>query len=103
VNIYPVEIDEVIIRHEAVADAAVIGVPNEDWGEEIKAVVELKPGHAPDATTAQSILDFAKDKLPGFQRPRTVDFVDQLPRSPAGKVLRAQVRAPYWTGRSRSI
>jgi long-chain acyl-CoA synthetase len=86
-----------------VADAAVVGVPNEDWGEEIKAVVELKPGWDASPETAQSIIDFAKDKLPGFQRPRTVDFVDALPRSPAGKVLRAQVRAPYWKGRSKSI
>ena len=103
VNIYPVEIDEVLIRHEGVADAAVVGVPNEDWGEEIKAVVELKPGWRPSADTAQSILDFARDKLPGFQRPRTVEFVDALPRNAAGKVLRAQVRAPYWKGRSKSI
>ncbi len=103
VNIYPVEIDEVLIRHEGVADAAAVGVPNEDWGEEIKAVVELKPGWTPGAETARSILDFAKDKLPGFQRPRSVDFVDTLPRNAAGKVLRAQVRAPYWQGRSRSI
>jgi long-chain acyl-CoA synthetase len=103
VNIYPVEIDEVIIRHEAVADAAVIGVPNEDWGEEIKAVVELKPGHAPDAATAESILAFAREALPGFQRPRTVDFVETLPRSAAGKVLRQLVREPYWAGRTRRI
>src|SRR5262249_16295905 len=103
VNIYPVEIDEVLIRHDAVADAAVIAVPNEDGGEEIRAVVELKAGWARTAETVQSILDFAKEHLPGFQRPRTVDFVDTLPRSPAGKVLRAQVRAPYWKGRSKSI
>jgi long-chain acyl-CoA synthetase len=103
VNIYPVEIDEVLIRHPDIADAAVVGVPNEDWGEEIKAVVELKPGVARDATTVQSILDFARDKLPGFQRPRTVDFVDNLPRNAAGKVLRAQVREPYWKGRSKKI
>lgn len=103
VNIYPVEIDEVLIRHDAVADAAAIGVPNEDWGEEIKAVVELKPGHRPDEAMRQSILDFTRERLPGFQRPRTIDFVEALPRSPAGKVLRAQVRAPYWKGRSRSI
>jgi long-chain acyl-CoA synthetase len=103
VNIYPVEIDEVLIRHEGIADAAVVGVPNEDWGEEIKAVVELKPGWKPSPETTQSILDFAKEKLPGFQRPRTIDFVDALPRNAAGKVLRAQVRAPYWKGRTRSI
>jgi long-chain acyl-CoA synthetase len=103
VNIYPVEIDEVLIRHEGVADAAVVGVPNEDWGEEVKAVVELKDGWKPTLETAQSILDFARDKLPGFQRPRTIDFVDALPRNAAGKVLRAQVRATYWKGRSKSI
>mgnify|MGYP001184959284 FL=1 len=103
VNIYPVEIDEILIRHPDIADAAVVGVPNEDWGEEIKAVVELKPGVSRSAETTQSILDFAKEKLPGFQRPRTVDFVDTLPRNAAGKVLRAQVRAPYWAGRSKSI
>ena len=92
-----------IIRHPAVADAAVIGVPNEDWGEEIKAVVELKSGYSPDETTAASILAFARDALPGFQRPRTVDFVETLPRSAAGKVLRQLVREPYWAGRTRRI
>lgn len=103
VNIYPVEIDEVLIRHPDIADAAVVGVPNEDWGEEIKAVVELKPGVPRTSETATSILEFTRDRLPGFQRPRTVDFVHALPRNAAGKVLRAQVRAPYWAGRSKSI
>jgi long-chain acyl-CoA synthetase len=103
VNIYPVEIDEVLIRHPLIADAAVVGVPNEDWGEEIKAVVELKDGAPRSAETTQSILEFVKERLPGFQRPRTIDYVDTLPRNAAGKVLRAQVRAPYWAGRSKSI
>ena len=103
VNIYPVEIDEVLIRHPLVADAAVVGVPNEDWGEEIKAVVEVKEGVERSDETRESILEFAKERLPGFQRPRTIDFVDTLPRNAAGKVLRAQVRAPYWAGRSKSI
>ena len=58
---------------------------------------------APGNETVQSILDFAKERLPGFQRPRTIDFVDALPRNAAGKVLRSQVRAPYWAGRSKSI
>jgi long-chain acyl-CoA synthetase len=103
VNIYPVEIDDVLIRHPLIADAAVVGVPNEDWGEEIKAVVELKPGMVPSDETTASIMDFAKERLPGFQRPRTIDYVATLPRNAAGKVLRAQVRAPYWAGRSKSI
>jgi len=103
VNIYPVEIDEMLIRHPLIADAAVVGVPNEDWGEEIKAVVEVKAGVERSDETRQSIFEFAKERLPGFQRPRTIDFVDTLPRNAAGKVLRAQVRAPYWAGRSKSI
>jgi long-chain acyl-CoA synthetase len=103
VNIYPVEIDEALIQHEAVADAAAVGVPNEDWGEEIKAVVELKPGYAANEATRESILAFARDRLPGFQRPRTVDFVDALPRSAAGKVLRQQVRDGYWKNRKSRI
>ncbi len=103
VNIYPVEIDEVLIRHPAIADAAVVGVPNEDWGEEIKAVVELKAGFSAGEEMTQSILNFAKDKLPGFLRPRTVDFVATLPRNAAGKVLRQQVREPYWRGRTKKI
>lgn len=103
VNIYPVEIDEVLIRHPLIADAAVVGVPNEDWGEEIKAVVEVKDGVPRSDETRQSIFDFAKERLPGFQRPRTIDFVDTLPRNAAGKVLRAQVRASYWAGRSKNI
>lgn len=103
VNIYPVEIDEVLIRHEAVADAAAVGVPNEDWGEEIKAVVELKPGFSASPETAASILEFARGHLASYQRPRSVDFVERLPRSAAGKVLRQEVRAPYWKGRSRTI
>ena len=66
-------------------------------------MVELKSGVERSRETTQSIMDFAKDRLPGFQRPRTIDYVDTLPRNAAGKVLRAQVRAPYWAGRSKSI
>lgn len=103
VNIYPVEIDEVLIQHEAVADAAAVGVPNDEWGEEIKAVVELKPGYTASDETRDSILAFAREKLPGFQRPRTVDFVTELPRSAAGKVLRQAVRDPYWADRKKAV
>lgn len=96
VNIYPAEIDAVVIQHPAVADAAVIGAPNEEWGEEIKAVVELKPGTDPSPKLAEDIRTFAAERLPGYQKPRSVDFVETLPRSPAGKVLRQQVRSRYW-------
>lgn len=103
VNIYPVEIDEVLIQHEAIADAAAIGVPNDEWGEEIKAVVELKASFPADEHTRESILAFVRDKLPGFQRPRSVDFVTELPRSAAGKVLRQAVRDPYWADRKKAV
>ncbi len=103
VNIYPVEIDEVLIQHPAVADAAVIGVPNDEWGEEIKAVVELKPDVAPSGELTDAILAFASERLPGFQKPRSVDYVDELPRSAAGKVLRQAVRDPYWANRTKTV
>jgi long-chain acyl-CoA synthetase len=103
VNIYPSEIDHVLVRHPAIADVAVVGVPNDEWGEEIKAVVELKPGEEPNDNTRASILEFAKSALPSFQRPRTVDFVATLPRNAAGKVLRGQIRAAYWQGREKAI
>ncbi len=103
VNIYPQEIDNELVKHAAVADAATIGVPHDEWGEQVKAVILLKPGFDPGPGLADEILSFARDKLPGFKVPRSVDFVADLPRSEAGKVLRNKVRAPYWEGRSRQI
>lgn len=101
VNIYPAEIDEVLTQHAMVADAAAVGVPNDEWGEEVKAVVELKPGVEASDVIAGEILAFAAERLPGFQKPRSVDFVTELPRSAAGKVLRQAVRAPYWPERTK--
>jgi long-chain acyl-CoA synthetase len=78
-------------------------VPNDEWGEEVKVVVTLRPGHRPDETLAGDILAFARAHLAGFKSPRTLAFVDELPRSPAGKIQRGKVRAPYWAGRARQI
>jgi len=103
VNIYPQEIDNEIIKHPAVEDSCAIGVPNDEWGEEVKVVITLNPGHAPSDALAADILGFARDRLAGFKIPRTVDFVEELPRSPAGKIQRGKVRAPYWAGRVRQI
>jgi long-chain acyl-CoA synthetase len=100
VNIYPAEIEEVIYEHAAVLDVAVIGVPNEDWGEELKAVVQLKPGVS---TTADDIIDFCRERLADYKRPRTVDFVAEVPRNPSGKLLKREIRAPYWQGRERRV
>jgi long-chain acyl-CoA synthetase len=103
VNIYPQEIDNEIIQHPAVEDSCAIGVPDEDWGESVKVVVKLKPGHQAGEALAADILAFVRGRLAGFKIPRTIDFVEELPRSLAGKIQRAKVRAPYWAGRARQI
>ena len=103
VNIYPQEIDNEIIKHPAVEDSCAIGVPSDEWGEAVKVVVTLHPGQEPSEKLGAEILTFAKQRLAGFKVPRTIDFVDELPRSPAGKIQRGKVRAPYWAGRARQI
>ena len=103
VNIYPQEIDNVLIQHEAVADSSTVGVPHPEWGEEVRAVIVLKPGYAAGSAMSDEILALARKKLPGFKVPRQVDFVDSLPRSEAGKIQRGKVRAKYWQGQSRQI
>ena len=103
VNIYPQEVDNELIKHDAVADSATVGVPHDEWGEQVKAVILLKPGYQPSSTLADEILSFARDSLPAFKVPRSLDFVTELPRSEAGKIQRNKVRAPYWEGRARQI
>jgi fatty-acyl-CoA synthase len=103
VNIYPQEIDNELIKHPAVEDACTIGVPNQEWGEEVKSVLTLNPGFAGSDALAADIQRFARERLAGFKAPRTIEFVDELPRSPAGKIQRKKVREPYWAGRARSI
>ena len=103
VNIYPQEVDNELIKHDAVADSATVGIPHDEWGEQVKAVILLKPGYQPSDLLAQEILGFARDSLPAFKVPRSLDFVTELPRSEAGKIQRNKVRAPYWEGRARQI
>lgn len=99
-NVYPSEVEQVIWSHPAVQDCAVIGVPDPKWGEAVKAVVELKPGHAVDAG---ELIALCKERLGSVQAPKSVDFVPTLPRSPNGKVLKKDIRAPYWAGKDRVI
>jgi long-chain acyl-CoA synthetase len=103
VNIYPQEIDNELIKHDAVADSSTVGAPDEQWGEQVRAVIQLKEGFSPSDELAQEILAFARANLPAFKVPKKVDFVTDLPRSEAGKIMRNKVRAPYWEGRARQI
>jgi long-chain acyl-CoA synthetase len=98
VNIYPAEIDAVLLEHPAVADAATIGVPNEEWGEEVKAVVELRPGTVADASLAAQLIAHCRTKLANFKCPRSIDFVDALPRQDNGKIYKRLLRDRYRAG-----
>jgi acyl-CoA synthetase (AMP-forming)/AMP-acid ligase II len=100
VNIYPAEVEAVLHAHPAVLDAAVIGVPDAKWGESVKAVVQLRPGAA---ATESELIAFAAEKLAGYKKPRSIDFVDELPRDAAGKLLKRRIREPYWAGTGRKI
>ncbi|GFH34522.1 acyl-CoA synthetase [Streptomyces pacificus] len=103
VNIYPAEIESVLLGHPAVADAAVFGIPHADWGEEVKAVVEPAEGHAPGPGLSAAILAHCEHRLAGYKRPRSVDFVGTMPRDPNGKLYKRRLRDPYWEGRDRPV
>ena len=99
-NVYPAEVERVVVGHPAVQDCAVVGAPDADWGERVTAVVELMAGRS---ATAEEIMAYCRERLSGVKTPKAVDFVAELPRSPAGKVLRRKAREPYWAGRERQI
>ncbi|MEW2033718.1 acyl-CoA synthetase [Streptomyces roseifaciens] len=103
VNIYPAEIESVLLAHPGVADAAVFGVPHDDWGEEVRAVVEPAEGHAPGAPLAADILAHCAGALAGYKRPRSVEFIAAMPRDPNGKLYKRRLREPHWKGRGRSV
>ena len=103
VNIYPAEIEAVVAEHPDVADIAVIGVPNEEFGEEVKAVVEVSPGVDVNDDLAAELLRLCTEKLASYKRPRSVDFVVEMPRTGTGKVLKRELRTPYWQDSGRSI
>src|SRR5207248_600610 len=100
VNIYPAEVEAVLHAHPAVVDAAVIGIPDDQWGESVKAVVQLRPGAA---VMREELIVFCGQRLAGYKKPRSVDFVDELPRDAAGKLLKRKLRDVYWAGAGRKI
>jgi acyl-CoA synthetase (AMP-forming)/AMP-acid ligase II len=96
VNIYPQEIEDALVGHPAVADAAVFGVPNPDMGEEVKAVIELAVGYAGSPALATELTDWCRSRLGRYKVPKTVEFLDRLPRDPNGKLYKKRLRAAYW-------
>jgi long-chain acyl-CoA synthetase len=103
VNVYPQEVERVLAEHPAVADVGVFGIPDDEWGERVKAAVELAPGFAPGPALEAELLAFARARLAGYKVPRSVDFEKALPRTPAGKLYVRRLRDPYWQGRERRI
>jgi long-chain acyl-CoA synthetase len=99
-NIYSTQVEAAIQEHEAVLESAVIGVPDEQWGEAVKAVVVLKPGQS---ATEQDIIDTAAKHLASYQKPKSVDFVDALPKAPTGKILKRKLRDPYWKDQESNV
>jgi long-chain acyl-CoA synthetase len=99
-NVYPAEVENVLAKHPDVADVAVVGVPDEKWGEAVKAVVVRREG---SNVSDKDLITFTREHLAGFKLPKTVDFTDALPRNPSGKLLKREIRAPYWEGAERQI
>jgi long-chain acyl-CoA synthetase len=99
-NIYPAEIEDALRAHAAVLDAAVFGVPHPDLGEQVRAAVECVDGQS---VSEAELLAFVSDRLAAYKRPRAIDFVAEIPRNPAGKVLKRQLREPHWVATGKQI
>jgi long-chain acyl-CoA synthetase len=103
VNIYPAEVEAVLSEHAAVADVAVFGIPDAEWGEAVKAAVQLTPDATGSPDLEREILDWARVHIAGFKLPGSIDFEPELPRSPTGKLYKRRLREPYWKGHERRI
>ena len=99
-NVFPNEVEQVLNSHPAVQDCAVIGVPDEKWGEAVNAIVQLKAAHE---CSEETLIALCKRELGGVKAPKSVEFVDDLPRSSAGKVLKIELRKKHWEGRERAV
>lgn len=103
VNVYPAEIENELVLHPKVADVAVFGVPHDEWGEQIKAVVQPAEGVEPSEELTAELLDYARSRIARFKVPRSVDYVEELPRDPNGKLYKRRLRDPYWQDRDSAI
>jgi len=99
-NVYPAEVENILYAHADILEAAVIGVPDDKWGEAVKAVVVAKPGHDIDV---EDVMTFARSSLAPYKTPKTVDIIPEMPRNASGKILRRELREPYWSGKSRQV
>jgi acyl-CoA synthetase (AMP-forming)/AMP-acid ligase II len=99
-NIYSPEVERVLAEHPAVMEVAIIGVPDDTWGESVKAVVALKPD---TQATEEELIAWCRDQLAHYKCPKSVDVLDALPRNPTGKILKRDLRAPYWQGKDRAV
>jgi long-chain acyl-CoA synthetase len=99
-NVYPAEVESAVYGHPAVAEVAVIGVPDERWGEAVKAIVVAKPGAVIDP---DDVIAFARSRIAAFKAPKSVDVIAALPRNASGKILRRELREPYWAGKTRRV
>ncbi|MEP0067791.1 long-chain-fatty-acid--CoA ligase [Pyruvatibacter sp.] len=99
-NVYPAEVENALFKHPEIADVAVVGVPDEKWGEAVKAIVVPEQGKSPDP---KEIINWAKTQIAGYKVPKTVDFIEALPRNPSGKILRRELRDPFWEGHDRKV
>jgi acyl-CoA synthetase (AMP-forming)/AMP-acid ligase II len=99
-NVYPAEVESAIYGHPAIAEVAVIGIPSAKWGEEVKACVVAKPGHEVDEA---DVIAWTRERIAAFKAPKSVDVIPLMPRNASGKILRRELRAPYWDGQERQV
>jgi acyl-CoA synthetase (AMP-forming)/AMP-acid ligase II len=99
-NVYPAKVEAILTGHADIVEVAVIGIPDRKWGETVKAVVVKRPGNT---LNEAALIEWARDKMAGFKRPRSIDFVDKLPRNASGKLLKRTLREPYWQGLQRRV
>ncbi|MEM9406150.1 MAG: fatty acid--CoA ligase, partial [Acidobacteriota bacterium] len=99
-NIYPAEVENALMAHDEIADVAVIGVPSEKWGETVKAIVVPAPGTEPND---REVIAYCRERLAHYKCPTSVDFTEAIPRNPSGKILKTELRKPFWEGRDRMV